>query len=67
MRGGGGGGQVMEGRVVGELDERGVQIARLKAGGRGGLKVVGVKLLKLRTTLHTLKLSPQNNSGEPHT
>ena len=32
-----------------------------------GLRIdEGVKLLRLRTALHTLKLSPQSSSGESH-
>ena len=35
----------------------------------GGARAVteGVKLLRLRTNLHTLNLSPQNSFGESHT
>ena len=59
------------------LDEEGVQIDKWKrvdcgsvdveggGGGNGGL-TEGIKVLRLRTALHTLKLSPQNSFGESH-
>ena len=34
---------------------------------KGGGVDKGVKLLRLRTALHTLKLTPQNSFGESHT